>query len=72
VAILAEKCQRCLGEHPIIRCPYVKAIDFEEGGIDGGAIRRIEFLTPADYGRQIAVAKPEELVDNYPKLGQKG
>ncbi len=68
LAVPAEKCPRCLDEHPIIRCPYVKAIEFEFSGIFD-SIKRIEFLTPADFGRPIA--KPEEAVDNYPKLGQK-
>ncbi len=64
------KCPRCLGEHPIMRCQFVKAVELEFSGIFE-SIKRVEFLTPADYGRP--TPKPEELlVDNYPKLGQKG
>ena len=34
MAILAEqKCPRCLDDHPIIRCPYVKAVEFEFSGV---------------------------------------
>lgn len=66
------KCPRCRDEHPIFRCPYVKAFEFEYGwdGSSPQVIKRIEFLTPADYGRPTATPKPEEM-DNYPKLGQK-
>jgi len=56
------KCQRCDQEHPLFRCPYVKAMTFDA---DHNMIR-VEFLTPADYGPpQPLTALP----DDYPKLG---
>ncbi|MHB8272817.1 hypothetical protein [Bradyrhizobium sp.] len=66
---LDPKCPRCMDRHPIIRCPYVKALGFEFAG-DFNSINLIEFLTPADYGPQRAAPK-EEPADDYPKLGPK-
>lgn len=60
----SEICIRCLGAHPLIRCLYVKAVDLEFGG-DFNSIKRVEFLTPADYGRPVAPAEPPT---DYPKL----
>ena len=60
------KCPRCGDEHPLIRCLFVKAMEFEYGG-DLNSMRRVEFLTPADYGRPTAPpdAPPEQ---TYPTL----
>lgn len=65
----AVKCARCAEPHTLLACPHVKAIDFEYGFVDGAesaSIRRVEFLTPADYGRAAPAAPPER---DYPKLG---
>lgn len=65
------KCARCAAAHTLLACPYVKAIDFEYGYVDGAesaSIRRVEFLTPADYGRAAPAAAPEQ---DYPKLGSR-
>lgn len=42
-----SKCMRCGQDHLIPACPEVKAIEFHEDG----ALRRVEFLTPADMLR---------------------
>jgi hypothetical protein len=66
------KCPRCLEEHPIIRCPYVKAVELEYGG-DFNTLRRVEFLTPADYGRAQVPQQPDDVDGTgakYPKLGE--
>jgi len=64
------KCPRCGEAHPVIACPYVKAVEFDPG--TGLIIRRLEFLTPADYGRAPAVTRePDAPADDYPRLGQK-
>ncbi len=68
-------CMRCKEEHPIIECPYVKAVEFEDCELTpdsphpGRIIRRVEFLTPADYGpRAAALAEPAPHED-YPRMG---
>jgi hypothetical protein len=58
-----KPCPRCHEPHEWETCPYVKAIEYD----DVGNITRLEFLTPADYGRPHPA--PTEAVDNYPKLG---
>lgn len=45
-----SKCMRCGQDHLIPACPEVKAIEFHEDG----ALRRVEFLTPADMLRDAA------------------
>ena len=42
---VAVICRRCQGNHDIEKCPHVKAIEYDENH----RIKRIEFLTPADY-----------------------
>jgi len=66
-----DACARCGEPHEIIACPFVKAIEFEDG--DGRLIRRIEFLTPADYGPPAWHQQPEPASEAaaYPKLGDK-
>lgn len=64
------KCPRCLEPHPLIECPYVKAIEFAVG--DERLIRRVEFLTPADYGPAPKVGPEAEPAKSYPRLGEKG
>ena len=59
-------CPRCGEKHLIIACPYVKAIDFEDGSLL--QIRRVEFLTPADYGPQ-PTPKPAAAPDAEPAAG---
>jgi len=55
-------CPRCEEAHPLIQCPYVKAVAFAE---DGVTVIRAEFLTPADFpAPRGAVVEP----DDYPKL----
>jgi hypothetical protein len=64
---MAEKCPRCEDEHPLIRCPYVKAITFEDSTCL--TIRRVEFLTPMDYGQRIIKEGETSLTEtDYPKL----
>ncbi len=63
-----DKCPRCAAEHAIMACPFVKAIEIQDG--DFQTITRVEFLTPADYGQQRALLKEEPAAD-YPKLGPK-
>lgn len=61
-----DKCRRCGDGHELFACPHVKAID-----LDGDAITRVEFLTPADFPRE-QTPKPEGAAvdgDNYPRLG---
>lgn len=62
------KCPRCGDAHSIIACPLVKAIEFEHGG-DLGSVRRIEFMTPADWP-QTRVAATDEPASTYPRKGQ--
>lgn len=63
-----RQCPRC-GDtqppHPWPRCPYVKAIEFVDGNPE--LIGRIEFLTPADYGRRSSAEEPAP--ENYPRMG---
>lgn len=55
------KCERCGKDHPLVTCPYVKAVEFSA---DNSHILRVEFLTPIDFPRQqIAETGPD-----YPKL----
>lgn len=56
-------CERCGDAHPLARCPYVKAIEYDETG----NIRRVEFLVPRDYARTAGLTEPET-GDDYPKL----
>lgn len=48
-----ETCPRCLQPHPLLSCPHLKAIEFEDGHVFGSPgpprVRRLEFLTPSDY-----------------------
>lgn len=70
-------CPRCSQEHEtILACPYVKAVEFQDGyvfGADGPAIiSRVEFLTPRDYGPVAGGEKspdPGEGETGYPTLG---
>lgn len=66
------KCPRCQHEHPIFACPYVKALEFEDADLT--LIRRIEFLTPGDYGPAPAPPKAEKGPaagpQDYPRLGE--
>jgi hypothetical protein len=67
---MADICPRCEDAHPLIRFPYVKSVTFEDSTIL--SIRRVEFLTPADYGPQPLTRAPpgaEEATD-YPRLGK--
>lgn len=63
------KCPRCGAPHDLFACQYVKAIEFADGFVDGSPspprIARIEFLTPADYGRAPAETPPSP---EYSKL----
>ena len=62
-----DKCPRCAAEHAIIACPYVKAIEVQDG--DFQTITRVEFRTPIDYPPQRQImAAPEP---DYPRLGPK-
>lgn len=59
-------CPRCADtSHTIVACPYVKAVEM---AADGVTVVRVEFLTPADYGRQPVEAPPEA---DYPRMGPK-
>jgi hypothetical protein len=60
----APTCPRCGASHEIMACPYVKGVEFELG-----VIRRIWFLTPADYLKTTTtVSSGEESEPDYPKL----
>jgi hypothetical protein len=61
------KCIRCGEEHPLPECPYVKALEFHEGG----EISRVEFWTPADYPAATPNKQESEPEQDYPRLGQK-
>ena len=41
-------CMRCGGSHPITACDLVTAIEFHESG----DLKRVEFLTAADFAAQ--------------------
>lgn len=56
-------CPRCGAPHWLIACPFVKAVEFEDA--DERLVRRVEFLTPADYPRAVPAGVPEP---DYPKL----
>lgn len=60
-----KTCPRCGELHEIIRCPHLKAIEFEDG--DGTLIRRLEFLTPADYVPAPRAAPAPEPPGDYPR-----
>jgi hypothetical protein len=64
----ADKCPRCGGDHAIIACPHVKAIELEHGG-DFNSISRVEFLTPLDFPRETSKPADAPDGDSYPKLG---
>lgn len=56
------KCQWCGGDkHAGLQCPQVKAFDFDLGG----NIRRVEFLTKADFPQLPAEDERQE----YPRKG---
>lgn len=57
-----KTCRWCSSVHAGEHCPLVKAVNFDHYG----AITRIEFLTPADYGPG-ATVEPEP---DYPRKGQ--
>ena len=42
---MSEKCQHCGNIHEF-RCPLIKSIEYYEDG----SIKKIEYMTPADYG----------------------
>ena len=60
----ATPCRRCGEAHDVVACPFVKAVEYDDLT---GTIRRLEFLTPADYPsiKEIKVEPPEA---DYPKL----
>lgn len=65
----AAKCPRCVGPHGIIACPLVKAVELEHAG-DFNSIRRVEFLTPADWPAPTASKPPDEDGGrDYPRKG---
>lgn len=64
----AAKCLRCGELHPLPECPYVKAVDF----FKNGKVRRVEFLTPADFGPQPKSSGDAETGEDYPKLKPMG
>lgn len=59
-----EPCRWCGDEHGKL-CPYVKALNFDP---TTRVITRVEFLTPADYGKAVAELPPET---EYPRLATK-
>lgn len=62
-------CRRCGGDHELIACDYVKAVEFDHTGL---IITRLEFLTPADYG-PIKASSPDEPPaprQDYVRLGE--
>ena len=65
-------CPRCGGEHDLVGCPGVKAVEFGFDLNNAKTIKRVEFLTPADYG-PAAKAAPDNAAraDDYPKLGER-
>jgi hypothetical protein len=69
----AEKppvCPRCLDpDHTLIRCPYVKAVQFRPDG----TIARAEFLTPADLPATPPSKKVDDAADgsSYPRKESK-
>ena len=64
----AESCPRCGEPHSIVACPHVKAVELHDG--DFRFIKRVEFLTPADFPqRSPAPAAADEKSDDYPKIG---
>lgn len=67
---MAGKCPRCEVEHDLLRCPYVKAVEFEHPG-DLASIRRVEFLTPADCAVAQQRPKDEPAAADYPRKGSK-
>ncbi len=70
----AQKCLRCGDAHELVACPYVKAIEWYWSDDQAGKpnVRRLEFLTPADYGPRAAEPiEPGAGGETYPRLGQK-
>lgn len=67
------RCRRCGDPHEIFACPHVKAIEFGLGSpqsflADQPFIKRVEFLTPADFVAQRAPPAAEREPD-YPRKG---
>lgn len=60
-----EKCQRCGAPHDMVKCPFVKAVEYRMGG-DPKYVVRFEFLTPNDWPKE----QRQEPEAPYPKLGQ--
>lgn len=46
-------CKYC-GTYHTTKCPLIKAIDYQE---DGVTIKRVEFMTPADYAAPVKIEK---------------
>jgi len=44
VSSMTEKCKHCGNTHET-RCPWIKSIEYFEDG----TIKRVEYITPADY-----------------------
>lgn len=68
-------CPRCGGEHDLVGCPGVKAVEFGFDLNNAKTIKRVEFLTPADCGTRISQegeVSAEEPVADYPRLPSKG
>jgi hypothetical protein len=66
---MADVCPRCEDPHPLIRCPYVKAIVFEDSTVL--SIRRVEFLTPSDYALLAPRRAPDAAEEpDYPRIGK--
>ena len=62
-------CEWCGHLHDRL-CPYLKAVEFEYPPGAGRRIKRVEFLTPADYHAKKSEAPAEPGGDNYPKLAR--
>jgi hypothetical protein len=58
-------CRWC-GDHHGIRCPWVKALEFDP--VTGLTVTRVEFLVPNDYAPRPKAEEPQE---EYERLGPK-
>ena len=61
-------CPRCGGEHDLVGCPGVKAVEFGFDLNNAKTIKRVEFLTPADLATISDVLKLEII----PELQRQG
>ena len=62
-------CRWCGENHNGLRCPHVRAIEWQIGPTGVPFVSRVEYLTPADLGTRVAKVGEESIEEPaYPTL----